>query len=174
MSQQQMARNGITIEYKLTLDMAKQLCMIENNERGKLCRMYFIIMENTLRSYEDWVNSRNSEKKNANILKTKIGQYASRNLECYDLKAMCAREFNLLNISLTGNTALDIKLKLGYLDKNTREHLNTDINKALDKLQEFDINLLDCNMDFETRKSMIENICNTNYKNIKEEFNKIN
>ena len=29
-------------------------------------------------------------------------------------------------------------------------------------------------MDFETRKSMIENICNTNYKNIKEEFNKIN
>jgi len=33
------------IEYALSLDMAKELCMIENNEQGRLFRKYFIEVE---------------------------------------------------------------------------------------------------------------------------------
>ena len=33
------------IEYHLTLDMAKELCMVERNERGRLARKYFIECE---------------------------------------------------------------------------------------------------------------------------------
>ena len=37
------------IEYALSLDMAKELCMIENNEQGRLFRKYFIEVEKTAR-----------------------------------------------------------------------------------------------------------------------------
>lgn len=32
-------------EYKITIDMAKQLCMIENNDKGRQARKYFIAVE---------------------------------------------------------------------------------------------------------------------------------
>lgn len=159
-------------EYTLTLDMAKQLCMIENNERGNLCRRYFIIIEHTFREHGDWIITRLNEKQNANILKSKLGEWAGKNLDCYDIKAIYAREFNMINKNLTGNTALEIKLKLGYLDKITRNHLTKEINEGINYIQEFDINLLECNIDFETRNNMILNICNSKYKKLKEEFNK--
>lgn len=68
---------------------------------------------------------------------------------------------------------MDIKLKLGYLDKQTRNHLAIDINKAIDSLQKMDINLLTCNVNFEGRNNMIKQICDSDYKHIKEEFNKL-
>jgi len=37
------------IEYSLTLNMAKELCMIERNEKGREARKYFIACENRLR-----------------------------------------------------------------------------------------------------------------------------
>lgn len=38
------------IDYALTLDAAKEICMIENNERGKMARRYFISIEKRYRS----------------------------------------------------------------------------------------------------------------------------
>ena len=42
---------GATVrkEYALSLDMAKELCMIENNEKGRLFRKYFIEVEKAAR-----------------------------------------------------------------------------------------------------------------------------
>ena len=40
---------GRSIEYVLTLDMAKELSMVERNERGKQARQYFIDAEKALR-----------------------------------------------------------------------------------------------------------------------------
>lgn len=37
------------IEYALSLDMAKELCMVENNDAGRKIRKYFIDMENKAR-----------------------------------------------------------------------------------------------------------------------------
>lgn len=37
-------------EYALSLDMAKELCMIENNEQGRLFRKYFIEVEKAARA----------------------------------------------------------------------------------------------------------------------------
>ena len=39
-----------TIEYYLTIDMAKELCMVENNEVGRKIRKYFIEVEKRYRS----------------------------------------------------------------------------------------------------------------------------
>jgi phage anti-repressor protein/phage antirepressor YoqD-like protein len=37
------------LEYALSLDMAKELCMVENNEAGRVARKYFIEAENRFR-----------------------------------------------------------------------------------------------------------------------------
>lgn len=38
------------VEYALSLDMAKELCMIENNEQGRMFRKYFIEVEKAARA----------------------------------------------------------------------------------------------------------------------------
>ena len=40
------------IEYFVTLDMAKQLAMVENNEKGKQARQYFIECEKQLNAQQ--------------------------------------------------------------------------------------------------------------------------
>jgi len=44
--------NGATTvtEYALSLDMAKELCMVENNEKGRMIRKYFIEVEKKART----------------------------------------------------------------------------------------------------------------------------
>ena len=51
LSNQKKGRGGDrrSIDYHLTLDMAKELAMIENNEIGRAVRRYFICAEQTLR-----------------------------------------------------------------------------------------------------------------------------
>lgn len=44
------SRAQVLIEYHLTLDMAKELAMVERNEKGKQARQYFIECERRLRS----------------------------------------------------------------------------------------------------------------------------
>lgn len=41
--------NRRSIDYIITIDMAKELSMVENNEKGKLARRYFIEIENQYR-----------------------------------------------------------------------------------------------------------------------------
>ena len=44
---------GRTIEYFITLDMAKELAMVENNDKGKQARKYFIECERKLTMHYD-------------------------------------------------------------------------------------------------------------------------
>ena len=53
------------------------------------------------------------------------------------------------------------------LDKQTREHLEIEINRALDFIQTFDINLIKLNKSFEDRSEMIKQICDITYPSLK-------
>ncbi|WP_431030082.1 phage antirepressor KilAC domain-containing protein [Lysinibacillus sp. LZ02] len=44
-SSQQMAARGYQIDHEMTIDMAKEISMIQRNERGKQARQYFLHME---------------------------------------------------------------------------------------------------------------------------------
>lgn len=49
------ARARPAIEYHLSLDMAKELAMVERTEKGKQARQYFIACEKQLREgAQDW------------------------------------------------------------------------------------------------------------------------
>lgn len=47
-SPQSMSAKGYTIDYALTIDMSKELSMVENNEKGQQARRYFIECEKKL------------------------------------------------------------------------------------------------------------------------------
>jgi phage anti-repressor protein len=168
-------RPNASIEYYLTLDCAKDICMTigssnrtnkETKEISKIVRDYFKLMEKTLRNYEKWVEVRIPERANANIMRSKIKEWCIKN--GYDInEGSYAREFNMINQAVVGTTALGIKLKLGYSDKQTREHLETRKNYIIDKMQEINITLLELNMSFEDRKKFIEDKCNTEYSDLK-------
>jgi phage anti-repressor protein len=50
------------IEYKLTVNMAKELSMIENNEQGREFRKYFIMAEEIANNFSQWNVTRNDAK----------------------------------------------------------------------------------------------------------------
>ncbi|VEJ45989.1 antA/AntB antirepressor family protein [Bartonella vinsonii] len=51
------ANNAIAVEYHLTLDMAKELAMVERNEKGKQARQYFIECERRAKKPLDLANA---------------------------------------------------------------------------------------------------------------------
>jgi phage anti-repressor protein len=52
-----------TIEYSLTLSMAKELCMVENNKQGRMAREYFIARENIYYGAANTANFNNRHQK---------------------------------------------------------------------------------------------------------------
>ena len=168
MNSQKRSYYGITEEYKITLDMAKQLCMIENNELGKLCRKYFISIERTLKDYKEWTRIREPEKEQANLLKDSIRRYLERNDGFDDTryKSMKCKEFNMINSCLTGYEAIDLRKIHQCKDDITRDRLNIETNNAILELQKIDIMLIDSDMNFEMRKQFIKKNCENNYKHL--------
>lgn len=167
MSQQQMARNGISTEYKLTLDIAKQLCMIENNDLGKLCRKYFITIETALRDYKEWNIIRNPEKQKYNEMTSSIKQWCIRNGFDSELKTFYTREADGINLRLTGSVAQSLRVIHNCKDGITRDRLDIETNSAILKLEEYNIMLLDSDMDFESRMNLIDKMCKNKYSHLK-------
>jgi|GEM_PF-1748967 uncharacterized protein HI_1422 len=93
-------------EYFVTLDMAKELCMVENNDKGKEARRYFIKCEKELQAikFETYV-SKIADLEASQILQTKrhgdqingyLGQLAKHNAVIASLKNELA-EFKTSN-----------------------------------------------------------------------------
>ena len=82
-----------------------------------------------------------------------------------------AKEADMLNVALMGQSAKNIKELLDFNDINTREHLKVEVNKALYELQILNSSLLIANMDFQQRKSIIESTCKAKYDILKLKIN---
>lgn len=80
-----------TTDYQLTIDMAKEICMLQRNERGKQARQYFIQLE------KDW----NSPEK-----------VMARALQIADRKIKCLQTENAVQKQLI----LELKPKADYTD----------------------------------------------------------
>lgn len=157
---------------KLTVNCAKKIAMRQNNEMGDLVCDYFILMEEAVRDYENWNVSRGIEKDGWNRMTKCIEDWCKRKGLDYTIRQFYIREANLLNESLLGFPAIEINWMLKNNDKLTRNHLTTQINNAINFLQELNCSLLFADMEFQERKQIVETTCKNKYSNLKIEFEK--
>jgi len=71
------------IDYYITVDMGKELCMIENNEIGRNIRRYFIEAE---KRYRNIINSSNSTNQLINIMQNAIDYMKENNIRVDNLE----------------------------------------------------------------------------------------
>lgn len=153
-------------DYFTTLDMAKNLALVENNDNGILVRKYFMAMEKTLKDYEKWVNDRGLSKQGWNEMKPQIKLWCERNGYDSTLDIFYMREANMINKALTGFTASELNSYIGSKDNITRDHLSAELNKAIESLESTNTNLLISDSDFDFRKGVIEKVCKTKYSEL--------
>lgn len=150
-------------EYFLNVDCAKNVCMSENTDKGRLTRRYFILMEKAIRSMDDWIVIREPQKEGykelCSKLKEKYEEISNSEVPYY----VYSNEADMLNVALLGARAKDIREELEIKDNQTREWLNSEVNKALCELQLIDSSLVIGNIYFEERKRIIEDTCDSKY-----------
>lgn len=166
-------------DYTFTLEVAKDIAMTTGTgknsseqlkENSKLVRKYFRLMENTLKDYETWVLIREPERQGYKDMKKAITEWYVRNGFESDIEAFYMREANLLNQSLTGMKAIDIRHLRNVKDNKTRDNLTKEVNQCLANLQFLNTSLLNSNMSYSIRKEVIESTCDNQYGYIKEMF----
>ena len=151
-------------EYLLTLDMAKQLAMIENNELGVIARRYFISLERMILRNKEWWKIRNPEKYEYNKMCEELNAYTikthNREADHFDY----AREAELLNIIVTGKTSAELRVKYRVDTCDAlRDSLRTDFNDQLLFLETQNQVLLLMNLPFEEREVMLARMYNVKF-----------
>lgn len=180
-SQTRLIGSGATREvtrYMFTIDSAKEISMTtgmdmrsseEVRAKGKLVRNYFIKVEKALKDIIEWDRVREPQIEGWHNL-TDILQhhYMDTHNGKEPEKHVYMNEANMLNENLLGFKAKQIREELGVSDKQTREHLCIEVNQALANLQMLDSSLIISNMDFATRKNIIDNTCKCRYAQLKQ------
>ena len=152
----QMVRNGYSKEYKLTSDCAKQLCMVQNNNLGKMTRKYFIYVERLLKKAIEWDLIRKPERIRYKEMCEELKKYYIRNKGKEPEWYVYSNEADALNKICLGAKAKDIREYIEACDKNTREWLEAEYNTYLDELQKMDLMYLRMNFDKDKRYDLIK------------------
>ncbi len=111
--------NKTQIDYYVTVDMAKELCMVENNEIGKELRIYFIEIENRYRSI---MNTTNNTNQFIDIMQNAINYMKENNIRVDNLElGLKEVKKEIRNIK----SSIDIKIQNDYcLASDIAEQLN--------------------------------------------------
>lgn len=168
-TQRKDGQKGLSVKnvIKLSLHTAKKIAMRQNNEQGDLVCDYFILLEEAIKDKIEWLQVREPEAKGYNDMKVYINKWCeSKGFDNSD-DSLTKREANMLNIALTGKSAMELRDYIGYRDVQTREHLTIEKNKALSELQLINSSLLMANLDFKARKQIIEDTCKNKYPHLK-------
>lgn len=165
-------------EFYLTIECAKNVAMAERTEKGRLVRDYFILIEKALRGMDDWFLIREPEKEGFKELCKQLDiKYQENHGGKKTPGYIYSNEADMINKCLLGRKAKQIKNFLGYADNETREHLNTEVNKAIYELQILDSSLIVADVDAEQRELIVSKTCDTKYRSLKikveEEFSKV-
>jgi len=153
-------------DFTISLEFAKHLAMMGRTENSHKVRSYFILMEKAVKCMQDHLIIREPEKQGYNEMKQHIMNWCDLNNYDKTLDIFYTREANMLNECLTGKTALELKAHIGFRDRETREHLTIETNKALYELQLLNSSLLIANMSFDARKEIIKTTCKVKYTNL--------
>lgn len=153
------SRQQISHEYLVTLNMAKELAMVERNEQGRAVRRYFIQCEEALQLTAPAIAAKYRRQ-----LKARIGAANMFTPMCAALEAARAEqgkqtlprhysnESNMIaRIVLAGLTAKQWALA-NNIDGEPRDSMNTEQLEHLTYLESTNITLIDMGMAYEQRK----------------------
>jgi phage anti-repressor protein len=146
-----------SIEYLITMDMAKQLSMIERTSIGNIARRYYILMEDLVKRNKEWWQTRNPERKEYNDMCEALSNNIYRNSGRYADKYDYSRQANILNRIATGSSALEIRNYFNIYNQNelTRDSLEKDYNEKLAFLQKQNIIYLGMNIPIVERVKLL-------------------
>lgn len=163
-SPQKMAALGISKEYFLTIEMAKEISMYtgtalhasgELKKTSKLVRKDFILMEKAVKKNVEWELIRYPLKQGYKAMQKALDEYilrmVQRNADDWDYRI----EADALNVIATGFKAQEIRNYVGCKDNVTRDSLTSTYNEYLLKLQELNIVYLGMNMNRYDRYKML-------------------
>lgn len=154
--------------YYTSIDMAKQLSMIERSDIGNVARRYYILMEDLVKRNGEWWQIRNPEKANYIPMCAAISESIHRMCGRYGDDHDFRRDADFINIIATGSRAQSIKNYLGITPNAvTRDNLIADYNEKISFLQEQNILLLGMDMPIIQRVKMLIRFFDTKYPNAK-------
>ena len=166
--------NGNKVEdFKITVEFAKHLCMqVKDEIKGHEIRCYFIYLEEAIKDMNNWILIRNPQKESYKTMSIAINnQYKKEHYGKEANKFIYTNNEDMINLCLFSLKSKQIKeiLEIDYND-SIRDNLKCEVNKALYELQQLNENLIINNIDFQTRKLMIGNICNVKYIDLRVRF----
>ncbi|WP_392552720.1 antA/AntB antirepressor family protein [Orbus wheelerorum] len=148
-----------SIDYHLTLNMAKELAMIENNEHGRAIRKYFIRCEEHLKEIAPAIQRKELKRLKARI---EVADYSRPMRDALTLqRAMQGKEtkphiftneFDMINHIVLGTTSSKYK-KANNLTGNVRDHLSEFELSHIAYLENSNITLINIGYDYHQRKA---------------------
>lgn len=139
-----------TQDYTLTMDMAKELCMLQRNEMGRKARKYFIEVE---KAYKDQLIVRQTGKLTRRTLTDTIRD----NLPDSPNKKFAYKNFTDLAYKVAfGKTAKQIRIELGLnASDNIRDKLTAEQLKRLDFTENVIQGYVGLGYDYATIKNIV-------------------
>jgi phage anti-repressor protein len=157
------------IDYTITLNCAKKVAMRENTDNGDFVCDYFIILEEAIKDMGKWYETRHPEKESYKAMcSTLEKQYMDTHEGNKPDFHIYTNNADMINLCMFGKKSKAMKqiLDVNY-DDLLRDSLTTDANKSLHEVQLLNENLVLSNVDFQTRKQIITNTCNSKYMDIR-------
>lgn len=154
-----------SITYTLSVDMAKQLAMIDKKESGFIARHYFILMENIVARNKEWLAIRDPEKEEYKKMSAEVDAWCFRIWHHHASRSEYAVEADMLNTIVTGKTSQQLKSEYGVSSNDLiRDYLKKEHNEELLFLEQQNQVLLLMNMGFTERKNMLTKMHEVKFK----------
>lgn len=147
---------GKSIEYSISVEMAKQLTMVERSKIGTIARKYFIYIEKAFKGRYDWNLDRDETLIKCKALKRALIKYSKPIIERipdYFHNNKFIAEFCLLNEVIIGMTAKEYRRRKGYSDSYPIRNSFTE--KELENvhvLEQYDADLIEVQNEFNYEK----------------------
>jgi len=152
--------------YTLSVDMAKQLAMIDKKESGFIARRYFIIMEQIVSDNKEWLAVRDPEKVEYKKMSAEVDAWCFRIWHHHASRSEYAVEADMLNLIVSGKTSQQLKAEYGVASNDMiRDYLKKEHNEELLFLEQQNQVLLLMDMGFTERKNMLTKMHEVKFKN---------
>lgn len=133
-----------TREFRITMDMAKQLTMVENNELGVISRKYFIAIERAFKDRKDWNFDRIHTIVECEELKHQLAVYNKQLFGHPDwMHNKYVAEFCMLNEIIIGMSSKEYKLMNGLKKNDSIRNIFTEEQlEYVHELERYDADLI--------------------------------